>query len=416
MSDLGRVLRIDARRTALFLAVPALAFLGAVAAWRAMLPGVAYWDDAVAALFSSVCLLGPASAGFAAWVALREHRLDYLRGLTARSPALGPLLDLLLLGIVTLCAYAVVAAVVAAKTMIHVEAGHPKPIGPLAGALTLLVYTVVGYLAGRLVPRLPTVPAVAVVTYLWAAARPEPWADLLPPPGVGHVGLFAALRTELLAAQALWSFGLGAVLVTGYLWALTRHAWLALPTVAAAGVVTGTTLWLHGQQRTPAVVPRAFAYSCRQWPLTVCVHPGLHTALPSLEAALTPLAARLSGTPGRFVRIEHRPDNDFPRPGHGVVYIHLSDLSPGYAHRAAQEIEISLLDARTCGDPRHAVGARYSALVSAWLLDEGPPRLDDAVAARAFARWDEQRRRRWLHTHYARYHSCTLRGRDFHER
>lgn len=412
MSDLGRVLRIDARRTALFLAVPALAFLGAVAAWRALLPGVAYWDDAVAALFSSVCLLGPASAAFAAWVALREHRLDYLRGLAARSPALGPLLDLLLLGAVTLCAYAMVAVVVAAKTMIHIEAGQPRPIGVLAGAVTLLDYTVAGYLAGRLVPRLPTVPAAAALTYLWGAVRQGPWAELLPPPGVGHIGLFAALRGEVLAGQALWSLGLGALLVTGYLWAITRHAWLAVPALAAAATVAGTTLWLHGQQRSPLVVPRAFEYACREWPLTVCVHPALRAALPSLEAALTPLATRLSGTPGRFVRVEHRPDNDFPRPGHGVVYVHLSDLSPGYQHRAEQEIEISLLDARTCGDPRHAAGARYSALVSAWLLGEAPPTIGDA-AARAFARWGEQRRRRWLRLHYARYHSCTLRPYDF---
>lgn len=412
MSDLGRVLRIDARRTALFLAVPALAFLGAVAAWRALLPGVAYWDDAVAALFSSVCLLGPASAAFASWVALREHRLDYLRGLAARSPALGPFLDLLLLGAVTLCAYAMVAVVVAAKTMIHIEAGQPRPVGVLAGAVTLLDYTVAGYLAGRLVPRLPTVPAAAVLTYLWGAVRQGPWAELLPPPGVGHIGLFAALRGEVLAGQALWSFGLGALLVTGYLWAITRHAWLAVPALAAAATVAGTTVWLHGQQRSPLVVPRAFAYACREWPLTVCVHPALRAALPSLEAALTPLATRLSGTPGRFVRVEHRPDNDFPRPGHGVVYVHLSDLSPGYQHRAEQEIEISLLDARTCGDPRHAAGARYSALVSAWLLDEAPPTIDDA-AARAFARWGEQRRRHWLRLHYARYHSCTLRPYDF---
>ena len=157
MSDLGRVLRIDARRTAPFLAVPALALLGAVAAWRALLPGVAYWDDAVAALFASVRVLGPASAALAAWVALREHRLDYLRGLSARSPALGPLLDLLLLGVVSLSAYAVVATIVVVKTLLHVEAGHPQLIGLLAGALTLLVYTVIGYLAGRCVPRLPTV-------------------------------------------------------------------------------------------------------------------------------------------------------------------------------------------------------------------------------------------------------------------
>ncbi|MCW2946782.1 MAG: hypothetical protein JWR24_3499 [Actinoallomurus sp.] len=412
MSDLGRVLRIDARRTAPFLAVPALALLGAVAAWHALLPGVAYWDDAVAALFTSVRLLGPASAALAAWVALREHRLDYLRGLSARSPSLGPLLDLLVLGVVTLSAYTVVAAVVAVKTLIRVQAGHPQVMGLLAGALTLLVYTVIGYLAGRVVPRLLTVPAAAAVTYLWGVARPGTWTYLLPPPDVEHIRPFAGLRTELLTGQALWSLGLGTLLVTGYLSALTRRARLAVPLVAATALIAGTTLWIHGQQRAP-LTPRAFEYACRQWPLTVCVHPALRTALPSLEAALTPLATRLSGTPGRFTRVEYRPDNDFPRPGHGVVYIHLRDLSPGYEHRAEQEIEISLLDARTCGDPRHAAGARYSALVSAWLLDEEPPRLGDAAAAREFGRWDEQQRRQWLRTHYGRYHSCMLRGKDF---
>ncbi len=412
MSELGRVLRIDARRAAPLLAVPALALLGAIAAWRALLPGVAYWDDAVAALFTSVRFLGPASAALAAWVALREHRLDYLRGLSPRSPAVGPLVDLMLLGVITLSAYCVVAAIVAVKTLINVQAGHPQFMGLLAGALTLLVYTVIGYLGGRILPRLATVVAAAAITYVWGVARPGTWTYLLPPPGVEHIRPFAGLRTELLTGQALWSVGLGALLITGYLWALTRQARFAVPVLAATALVAGTTLWIHAQQRTP-LTPRAFEYSCRQFPLTVCVHPALRGALPSLEDALTPLATRLSGTPGRFSRVEHRPETDFPRPAHGVVYIHLRDLSPGYEHRAEQEVEISLLDARTCGDPRHALGARYSALVSAWLLDEAPPRLVDQTAARDFGRWSEAERRLWLRPHYARYHACTLRGKDF---
>jgi hypothetical protein len=413
VSDLGRVLRIDARRTAPLLAIPILTLLGAVTAWRALLPGVAYWDDAVAALFASVRVLGPATAALAAWVALREHRLGYLRGLSPRSPALGPLLDLLLLGVIALSAYTVVSGIVAVKTLINAQAGHPQVMGLIAGALTLLGYTVIGYLAGRLVPRLPTVAVAAVLTYLWGLARPGTWTDLLPPPGVEHIRPFAGLRTALLTAQALWSLGLGTLLVTGYLLALTRRARLLAPLLASAALLTGATLWIHGQQRAP-LTSRAFEYSCRQWPLTVCVHPAFSTALPSLEDALTPLATRLSGTPGRFTRVEHRPDNSFPPPAHGVVYIHLRDLSPGYAHRAEQEIEISLLDARTCADPRHALGARYSALISAWLLDEAPPRLVDPAAAHAFGRWNERRRRHWLRLHYARYHACALRAKDFH--
>src|ERR687895_274254 len=79
--ELGRMLRIDARRTAVFVSIPALVLVGIAAAWPTLLPGVAYWDNAVAALGGSVRLLGPAAAALGAWVAIREHRLDHLRGL-----------------------------------------------------------------------------------------------------------------------------------------------------------------------------------------------------------------------------------------------------------------------------------------------------------------------------------------------
>ena len=194
---------------------------------------------------------------------------------------------------VTLCAYTVVAAVVAAKTMIHVEAGHPKPIGPLAGALTLLSTPC------RLSRRSPG-PAPADGSgrrggHLPVGGRPPgPWTDLLPPPGVEHVGCSprcaASCSRPRRCGRSDWARCSPATCGAD-------PARLAGPPVVAAGVVTGTTLWIHGQQRAPAG-PRAFAYSCRQWPLTVCVHPALHTALPSLEAALTPLAARPERHPG----------------------------------------------------------------------------------------------------------------------
>ena len=52
MCDLGRVLRLDARRTALLFAVPVLAVAGVAAAWWNLIPGVAYWDNAVIAINS----------------------------------------------------------------------------------------------------------------------------------------------------------------------------------------------------------------------------------------------------------------------------------------------------------------------------------------------------------------------------
>jgi hypothetical protein len=411
VSDVGRVLRLDARRSALLLAVPVLALLGTAVAWHALIPGVAYWDNAVAAVLTSVRLIGPASATLAAWVAVRDHRLDYLRGLAVRSPAVGPLLDMLLLSSVALSSYGLVTLIISAKTMLAGQSGSPRYIGIVAGGLALAIYVILGYLAGRMVPHLVVVPVVAVTTALWSIARPGSWWGMLPPPDLGRIGLFAALRTGVLAAQALWSLALGAALVIGYVFVLTRRRWVAAPLAVAACVTLVTSGWIQGQHAS--LTPPVTGYACLQWPLTICVHPALHTALPTLEASLTPLATRLGGTPGAFTRVVHRPDDEPARPADGVVYIYLDDLSPGYDHRAEQEIEISLLDARACAEPGRSDGVKYSALVSAWLLDEEPPNLGDTSVVGRFGSWDEQERREWLQTHYWQFRSCTLRSADF---
>lgn len=420
MSDLGRVLRLDARRTALLLAIPVFAAIGLATAWHAQRPGVAYWDATVIALISSVRLLGPLAAALAALVAVREHRLDYLRGLTPRSSALGPLLDLLLLTVVTLAAYGVVTLVVVTQSLLREESGRPRPLGIAAGAAALTLHVVVGYLAGRLLRHPVAVPVTAAVTALWATLREagSAWC-LLPPSAIGHIELFSGLRGRVLADQTLWSFGLAAALVLGYVLAVTRRALLVLPLAAALCATAVGTLRLHSAEST-IFMPAPADQVCRQWPLTICVHPALRDALPDLQDALMPLAVRLSGTPAGFERVEQYSSGgqgmeawrDGDRPG--VIRIQLTDLSPGFERRATAGLRGRLVSERDCADPRRAQSAGYSALVTAWLFDEEPPPLADAETAGRFSAWSENRRRSWLRTHFTDYHRCALNAEDFH--
>ncbi|NEA29354.1 hypothetical protein G3I70_43640, partial [Actinomadura bangladeshensis] len=248
MSDLGRVLRLDARRTALLVAVPVLTAVGTAAALPALVRSAAYWDNTVIALVNAVRFLGPVAAGLAAWAAVRERPLDYLRDLTARSPATGALLDLLLLSSAALVSYTAVTALVVAVTLTQAEAGHPHPLGAIAGAGALVLHVVVGYLMGRVVPHRATAALVFGATAMWAAARIPgvSWWSLLPPAAFPRIDLFTTLRPRVFADQVLWTAGLTAALILGYvLWA-TRRFLLVLPLAAALAATGSATLGLHG--------------------------------------------------------------------------------------------------------------------------------------------------------------------------
>lgn len=414
MHDVGRVLRVEARHSTLLGAVPVLAAGGAVLAWRALPPGVAYWDAAVVALTASVRLLGPVAAALAAWASLREHRFDYLRGLTSRSPATGALLDLLLLCGAALVAYGLAATVIAVGTVARDEAGRLHPLGVPAGAAALVLHVVLGYLAARLVPHPMTAALTGGLTALWAALRAgTSWWSLLPPATLDHVDPFTGLRTGVLADQLLWSLGAAAALVCGYVAVVARRPVAVTLAVAALAVTAVSTVRLEASGGT-AVSPAPAGRRCVHWPLTICVHPALRSALPALEAALTPLAARLAGTPGAFTRVEQRPPGEPVGVRNGVAYIHLPDLAPGYEQRVVRALVAGLAEAAGCADPRRARGAAYTAVVDAWLLDDPVPATGRAVGAEfaRFGDWTETRRRHWLSRNFAAYRSCTLQPHD----
>ena len=441
MSELGRVLRLDARRAAVFVSVPLLTGIGIVTVWLSLVPGVAYWDNSVVALINSVRLLGPVAAGLAAWAAVRERGLKYLRDLSPRSPATGALVDLSLLAAAAVLAYGTVALVVTAETVLRQEAGRPAPLGLLgllAGASMLVLHVVAGYLAARPAPRPVTAVAVMAAAWAWAAVRSPgaSWWSLLPPAALDHVEPFTGLRTRVLADQSVWALAVTAALVLAYTGWVTRRAVLVVPLVAAVALAGFATARLKASDGS-AVGPAPVGLACREWPLRVCVHPALRSALPALTAAATPLATRLSGTPGEFTQVVQRPRAEPAAVVRGTATIHLdSELAPGFESRAVREIKNALADPHAChaskdpGDggrrrggraggraaPREAPPshrAEYGALVDAWLLGAPPPAISDRRTAERFAVWTEEQKREWLRTNYTRYRACALTARDF---
>jgi hypothetical protein len=318
-----------------------------------------------------------------------------------------------------------VGAIVLTHTALGEDAGRLHPLGLLAGGTTLALHIVVGFLIGRLieVDRTPggwvgdgpvalVVVLVAGATWLWTALRADDtWWRLLPPATIDRVELYAGVRPGLFADQMLWSLGLATAMVLGYVWWLDRRVALILPIILALVITMVATRRIQSYGGT-AAAPTPAGHVCRYWPLIVCVHPAVRAALPDLEAAVTPLAARLNGTPATFTRVEQRPADQPAGLRDGVAGIHLRDLAPGYQVRAVRELRTTLTDARACADPWRARGATYTALVNAWLLDEQPPRLTDR-AARRFARWSEETRRLWLRAHFTAYRECALTPYDF---
>jgi hypothetical protein len=277
---------------------------------------------------------------------------------------------------------------------------------------SLVLHVVVGYLAGRAAPRPATAVMVAAVTWLWAALRAPgtSWWSLLPPAALDHVELFTVLRMGVLADQTAWSLGITAAMVLGYVGWVTRRRAVAVPMVLALVVTGVATARLQSSGGSPVVTAQV-KLACREWPLTVCVHPALRSALPALMAATTPLATRLSGTPGEFDRVVQRPSSEPAAVAGGTASIHLDDaLSPGYEADAVRQIMRSLTDTRACASPRHP---GYRALVDAWLLGRTAPPIPDQRTARRFGGWNEEQRRDWLRTNYERYRTCALEPRDF---
>ncbi|MFD2355103.1 hypothetical protein ACFSTC_46400 [Nonomuraea ferruginea] len=232
----------------------------------------------------------------------------------------------------------------------------------------LALYSVIGWVASWVLPYAPTAPLAGLGCYAlfsWVADG-DGWADRLAP-GTGEpYDLFQGLSGTVFVNQIIWLLGVTGALLLGWAALVTRQAVVlafALLAVLAAGTGVARVL---GEPRPAAA--QDIAYSCQEWPITVCVHPGMRGGLTELGAAFTEIASRLAETPAAFTRVEQRPLDDPLKPSNGLAPIHVPDLSAGFAEEAVHEY-VEALAARCPGRPADG----YREIVTAWLRGEPLP-------------------------------------------
>lgn len=382
--------------------VAVLLAVGLVAAWNVLIPGVDAWENIVAAVIGSLRLTGPVAAAFAAWVALRKRRALRGRSLTTWRALKAPLAIV----VVVLGSFGATVLVLAVKTVLTDQAGRVSLPGLGMGMAGLALYSVIGWVAGWVLPRAYTPPIAGLACYglfSWLADD-RGWADKLAP-GTGEpYDLFQGLSGAPFFDQTIWLLGITAALLLGWAALVTRQALMlgcALLAVLAAGM--GVTRVL-AQPKPAAAVD--IAYTCQEWPITVCVHPGMRAGLTELGAAFTQIASRLAGTPAAFTRVEQRPLDDPLKPSNGLAPVHIPDLSPGFAEEAAYEYIEAL--APQC---HSTVSEGYRQMVVAWLRGEplpGAPLPEHQYSTGEFSSWSEHQRREWLRMFYSDFQACRL--------
>ncbi|GLW05080.1 hypothetical protein Misp01_02100 [Microtetraspora sp. NBRC 13810] len=390
------------------LTVALLLVLGLAAAWSVLIPGVDAWENIVVAVIGSLRLTGPVAAAFACWVAVRKRRVRARRALTTWRALKPPL------AIMTVVAgsFAATALLLAVRSVLSEHAGRIPPSGLAMGMAGLALYVSIGWVVGWMLPRAWTPLLAALGCYAlfaWLAMGPT-WADRLAPATREPYDVFRGLSASEFMDQTLWLVGASTAVLLGWAAAVTRRVLvLAAASLAVLAAATGVARLVDQPQQVSAV--QHVVYSCQEWPITVCVHPGMRSGLPVLGEAFTTIASRLAGTPAEFSRVEQRPYREGPTPGSGTVPVHMHDLAAGFADKAVADFLNSL--AAKC--PDHTA-AGYRAIVMSWLRGEPlpPSRLPGhRYATTWFSSQTEAQRREWLRMFYADFTRCSLRGEHF---
>ncbi|MDF5752574.1 hypothetical protein [Spongiactinospora sp. TRM90649] len=390
------------------LTVAVLLVLGLLAAWSVLIPGVDAWENIVVAMIGSLRLTGPVAAAFAAWVAMRKRRATARRPQTPWRAMKAPLAIMAVVAV----SFAVTALLFAVRTVLTEQAGKLPPSALAMGMAGLALYVSIGWVAGwalpyAITPALAGVSCYALFTWLVEGST---WAERLAPATREPYDVFQGLSGAAFTDQTLWLVGASTALMLGWAATVTRQGLLLGASLCAVLAAGAGLVRLAGAPAAGAAA-QPVAYSCQEWPITICVHPGMRNGLTDLGAAFTKIASRLTGTPAEFTRVEQRPRRPDGGLSPGVVPVHVDDLETGFADRAAEEFLDSLAGHCANGVPRG-----YREIVMAWLRGEplpGGPLPEHQYAAAWFSGLTEAQRREWLRMFYADFTACSLRAEHF---
>ncbi|WP_431932487.1 hypothetical protein [Micromonospora sp. RP3T] len=412
--------RHELRHSVALLAFPFILFAHCALAVQWLWPATNIWLNMTSAVVGASMLSGPLIAGLAAWIATREHRrrAAYLRMGTARGVLAAPALEWATVVLVVAVSYLTVTVVLGVKTALGATAGAPDLVWLSVGLIALVLIATVGYLCGRLLPRVWTPPTVALISYLyfaWNLRHGGTSWSYLSPVTMQQVSIFRPMNDLLIAGQGLWYIALIA-LAAGTLAIVLKGRLQAAPllTVIAAVIVASVSVGVVLSQRGRILgEPENIAYRCSRGAPQVCVHPAFAKGLPRLTTIFVELHEKVQGTPADFVRIEQLPRDMAMQPRPDANRFALDSLSEADMRGAVSEYLDGVgIGGFACADQRATGGSSANiGIVRAWLSNDMRQFFgDDAAAARLtwFTKIGEPGRRSWFAKNYASIHACRL--------
>ncbi|MEV0396343.1 hypothetical protein [Polymorphospora rubra] len=415
---MGRILRIELRRSAAVGVALLLLVIGAMALLSSTQGFAGRWMQLAVSVRAGLLVLWPLALAGGAWLGRRDarNRVDELFASTGRPRWQRILPTAGALAVTVVSAY--VLLLLAGAGWVLPTADY-FPVAAVAvaavGALSLVAAAWVGMAVGRAVPRLVTAPALAVAGVALAALlpdwmtvsavvddRPAPAALLLTPVYVGGLDDFQTVTARVNLTQALW---LAALATTGLLLlGAARRRGIALAVLPAVlGAAVAVPLMPAGGYQAAADDPGAAELVCDDAGPQVCVARVHAALLPDVAGparqALAMMAAKLPDAPSRAVEdrqvaswaLAGQDRTPTPHPADTIVFATPTIGPDGRADLSGDYFLPLLLEAawrQDCGDlatERDVLLARKVA--AAWLTGE-PPTPEDWWDAEERARAD----------------------------
>ncbi len=328
----GRLLRLELRRSTMLWMLPLLAVLLAVTELRNDLSHPPLWVVRSTVVQYQLELIGAVVAGVAAWTAGRDgrRRLTDLVTATAWPRWARQLAAWAAVTAWAMLLYAASVAVVFLATARQATWGGPIWWLPGVGAAAIVAFSAAGFAFGALLPGRFAAPLVAVAAVLapqvgvLALQRHLSWGRLSPveDPTVPGTGIFFPFHAGLPIVQIMFLAGLTAAAMgvlalpaaAGGRRLRQAGAMIALAGLAAA--CTGLALAGTARQEAQGVIIPAlhnaaadklitYTPACdNSSPIPVCLHPAYRAMLPAMAVSLDPVLGQVAGLPGAPVRVQ----------------------------------------------------------------------------------------------------------------